>query len=84
MSPSERLSGEKTLRAELEAESVLFLRCNHAAGTAPGLQHAHWNSGLLQVIGASQAGNSSANHKDGICSRRRNGHETSIGRSERF
>ena len=80
----ERLGGEKTLRAELEEESVRLLRCNDAAGAAPRLQQRDRNSGLLQVIGAREAGNSPANHKYGIRSRRGNGHETSIGRSERF
>jgi hypothetical protein len=36
------------------------------------------------MVRASQAGNSSANHKYGMRSLRGNGHETSIGRSERF
>ena len=57
----QRLAGEKTLRAELEAKSFFFMRRDDAAGAGASVQYAHGDPGLLEMIGARQPGNSPAN-----------------------
>jgi hypothetical protein len=60
-----RLVGKKTLRAEFELKAVFFFCGDEAAGACAGLEDARRDSRLLEVIGAGQAGNSSANHDCG-------------------
>ncbi len=56
----QRIGGEETLRPELEAKTIFLLRRDNAAGADAGVQYTHGNPGLLEVIGARQAGNSTS------------------------